>query len=140
MIFFLNSNYPSLLTPNRSLAPNFPNPLATKLALQNTLSQYPLATTLLANGAFKSALHNHNNNNHNHHNQQQRVATSMAASFLASPVSTTNVSSASSGYSTSDEACTGAANDTANKANESLGDEAAKLPGATETGKYLILE
>lgn len=53
--------------------------------LQNTLNQYPLASTLLANNAFKSAFANRG-----------------MTSFMSSPVSA-NISSASSGYSTSDE-------------------------------------
>lgn len=68
--------------------PQFTNPMAAKIALQNSLNQYPLASSLLAaNSAFKNAFAN---------------SRTTVPSFLNSPVSA-NISSASSGYSTSDE-------------------------------------
>lgn len=112
-----NSYLSPALTPNRNMIPsNFNNQMAAKMALQTTLNQYPLASSLLAaNNAFKTAF-----------SQNQRSSIPSMASFLNSPVSSNqqNVSSASSGYSTSDETYPGS-NDTnkdssVNVTNESL--------------------
>lgn len=116
--------------------------MAAKMALQTTLNQYPLASSLLAaNNAFKTAF-----------SQNQRSSIPSMASFLNSPVSSNqqNVSSASSGYSTSDETYPGS-NDTnkdssVNVTNESLksvdnsdGNEATKCDVKVEPKQPLSL-